>query len=81
MAETDFKIEPFHHLYDADTGEDLGPATPHQVRVSDAASERDGGCGFFIMGREGEKVGFAERALPGERKVYTSVPWYKTPLT
>lgn len=54
------------HLFDADTADDLGPATPEQVEASDRAAERDGGRGIFGIDADGDPV------ARGGRSVYTA---------
>jgi len=81
--DTYFGVERLHRLYDAQTDEDLGEATPPQVEASDKAAEYDNGAGIFVVDAAGIYVVGARIPMPkfGERKVYTSVPFRtKAPL-
>lgn len=64
-----------HHLYDAHTAEDLGPATPEQVAASDEAYAKDGSGGFLIdaAGDVIDDDSSWEAQQPGVRSVYTEV--------
>lgn len=46
-------------LYDADTGEEIGEATPAQLVASDA-SESKGECGIILIDGDGDVVGQSE---------------------
>lgn len=66
------------YLYDADTAEAIGPATPTQCAASDAAAERDGDSGVFLMDRDGDPVAEHDADQPYTpgpvRRVYTDPP-------
>jgi hypothetical protein len=65
------------HLYDAETNDDLGPATDAQIVVSDAAAERYDGVGIILIDEDGDPISeqAAERLPEGQgrptvRRVY-----------
>ena len=63
-----------HHLWDARSGEDLGPATAEQIAASDASEAAGNHPGQFLLDSDGNvianpKPGDAVR--PGVRVVYT----------
>lgn len=60
-------------LYDYDTGEDLGPATPEQHAASNAMAELYG-TGAFLIDAEGRvtRDGTWDAQQPGVRVVFTS---------
>lgn len=62
-----------HHLFDADTDEDLGLATPEQVDASDE-SDANGEEGIILIDKDGDVI--TEQAatrIPNTvtRRVYT----------
>jgi hypothetical protein len=64
---------PTHHLFDADTGDDLGPATPEQVAASNR-SERREATGIIVIDGDGDVVepgSFFDRPECRNRRVYT----------
>lgn len=44
------------HLYDYDSGQDLGLATPAQVQASEKAANTDGGAGVILVNSEGTVI-------------------------
>jgi hypothetical protein len=60
-------------LYDANTAEPIGPATPEQVAACDAAALENDGSGVFLIDADGDPVadGSWDAAQPGVRRVYT----------
>ena len=62
-----------HHLYDADTGDIIGPATREQVDASDDAEARGGYGGVFLIDQDGDVIaeGSWDAQRPGVRRVYT----------
>ena len=63
-----------HHLWDARSGEDLGPATAEQIAASDASEASGNITGQFLVDGDGgvianSKPGDARRL--GVRVVYT----------
>lgn len=56
------------HLFDSDTTEDLGPATPAQIVASDAAGEE----GHILIDTEGHPCDLSswDAQQPGVRRVY-----------
>lgn len=54
-------------LYDADTNEDLGPATEAQVAASDAANE----TGTILIDTDGDPVAAGAFGSAGARRVFT----------
>lgn len=62
-------------LYDAETGESLGPATSAQIEASTAACE---GCGIILISADGDVVRDYtwHSRQPGVREVYTSCQYH-----
>ena len=63
-----------HHLWDARSGEDLGPATAEQIAASDASEAAGNITGQFLIDRDGDVIANAKASdahLPGVRVVYT----------
>jgi hypothetical protein len=59
----DMKTNQENHMFDAETGEDLGVATLRQIEVSYASVPE----GFFLIDQDGDPVG---SAFSPARKVY-----------
>ena len=58
------------HLIDADTGEDLGPATDAQTDASDAAPDYDNGTIWIDLDGDVVLRGSWGAQQPGSRRVY-----------
>lgn len=74
MSPTD---QPTHHLFDANTADDLGTATPEQVAASDETATKDGGYGIILIDGDGDVVAagsFLDNGIAHLRRVYTEVP-------